>query len=116
MGGDGGSGEVTSALDILRCFTGRDVFKHDFEFGKITAQRNKLRVNKNRLSIKKINLTGRYFAVYQEQQSLALHRFKGWVRFTQIRDAGVTVGRRPSGVEFDSHNPRVFGPLDFVGR
>ena len=57
VGRDGGRGEVPSALHILRRFTGRDVFKHDFEFGEIAAQRNQLGVNKNRLPVKEVNVT-----------------------------------------------------------
>ena len=73
MRGDGCGGKAVSITHVMRGFARGDVFKHDFEFREIAAQRDELRIDEHGFTVKQINIWRCHFAMHQQQQSFLLH-------------------------------------------
>ncbi len=92
------------------------MLKHDFELGKVPAQRDELGVDEHSFTVKQVNLGRRDFAVHQQQQAFALHGFQRFIGLARIGHARIAVGGGASRVKLDSHHACVFGAFDFIGR
>ena len=92
------------------------MLEHNFEFGKIFAQRNELGVDEHGLSVKQVNVAAGDFAVHQQQHACFLHGFECFVGLAHVRHASIAVGGSASGIELGSDHACIFGSHDFVGR
>ena len=76
---DGGCGVGPGLRHILRGLAGGDVFQHDFQLRKVTAQRRQVLVDEHGLAVEHINLGISHFAMNQQGHAQVLHGFEGFV-------------------------------------
>ena len=71
---EGGAHKAVGCHHIVGGVFGGDVFEHNFEFRKITAQRNQLRLNEGGFAVKQIDVAAGHFTMHQQQHAHLLHR------------------------------------------
>ena len=71
---EGGAHKAVGGHHIVGGVFGGDVFEHNLEFRKITAQRNQLRLNEGGFAVKQIDVAAGHFAMHQQQHAHLLHR------------------------------------------
>ena len=91
------------------------MLEHDFQFRKIAAQRDQLRINEDRLAVKQVNLGRGHFTMQQQQQARALHGLQRLVGLTQVGHAGVAVGGGARRVELDGDHASISRTFDLIG-
>ena len=91
------------------------MLKHNFEFWKIAAQWNELRLNENCFAVKQINVAAGHFTVNQQEHAHFLHGSQCGVNLFQIGDARIAVGGGACRVQLACHHASGFGLHNFFG-
>ena len=110
-----GAHKAVGRHDVVGSVFGGDVLKDNFELGKITAQRNELRLNEGRFTVKQIDVAAGHFSVHQQQHAYFLHGSQCGVNLFEIGHARIAVGGGACRIKFASYYTCCFGFDDFFG-
>ena len=113
---DGRARVFVARRHILRSLCRGDVLEHNFEFGKVTAQRNQLGVDEHRFAVKQVNVSAGHLAVHQQEHARLLHGFECLVGLAQVGHTRIAVGGGTGWVELGGDHTCVFGTDNFVSR
>ena len=107
--GDGRAQVGVASGHVLSGFFCGDVFHHNFQARKVTAQRDQMLLNEHGFAVKQVDVGRCDFAVHQQQHAFALHGFEDGVDFAQIGHARVAVGGGACWVQLASHHASGLG-------
>ena len=111
-----GTHKAIGGHDVVGRVFGGDVFKDNFEFRKITAQRYELGLNEGGFTVKQIDVAAGDFTVHQQQHACFLHGLKRGVNLFEIGHARIAVGGGTGWIKFASYHTRRFGFDNFFRR
>ena len=115
VGGDGGTDVGRSALHELHRIAGSDVLEHHFQGREALDHTAQVLADKDLLAVEYIDLTARYFAVYQQRQADFGHGFEHRENLVDAGHARIGVGSRAGRVELGRmHKTRGFGRAHIV--
>ena len=98
---------------VVHRFFGRDVLKHDAQFGQPSPQPVEHPVDKHRLAVEHVDLRVGHLAVDQQRHAEPCHAFEHRRDSVVIDDAKGRIGRCPCRVELDRReHPFFIAPGD----
>ena len=114
--GHGGGNVVACFQNQAGGFGGGDVFEHDFEIWHLCQNGFHHAPDKGGFAVEDVDFGVGYFAVNEEQDALFCHFFQNGDEFEQVGYAGIGIGRRACGVEFEGDDAGGFGFAHQLGR